>query len=257
MKAVVHLDLVKLGKVLEAEKRHPKLTSAINRAAAVGSIREDLRAASAALLLINEMIAQSDKAPGLLPTDMRDSTLIGALFTQAVILYARATATTGDRPKLLGEAKLTSDQRKIHQEAVALRNSTIAHFGRGEELSEGPIVREAVLYSLFKSPTGPKNRVGVYTSRAQHKVAFASRLASLIDIRLGEILDRQQRIFDYADEALISALKTDPALGSSLPDFKFDPSAFCPSPEAAARMREQLETGEMEDMDFAISQPTP
>ncbi|MGZ7870378.1 hypothetical protein ACXR8U_32635 (plasmid) [Methylobacterium radiotolerans] len=84
----------------------------------------------------------------------------GALFTEAVILYARATTTGGDRPKLLGEAKLTPNQRAVHEEVLRLRNAAVAHFGRGESLPDSPLVREAVVVSLFLSEKGPKSPSG-------------------------------------------------------------------------------------------------
>jgi hypothetical protein len=254
---IASLDLSKLAATLDRESRHPELVRAIDKAAAAGSTREDLRGALASLRLIQQILDRSAGQPGPHPTDHEETTLTGALFTQAVILYARATTTKGDRPKLLGEAKLTPAQRAVHDQAVRLRDSVIAHFGRGDALADGPLVREAVILSLFSSETGPKKQVSVYTTRAQHKVHFSAQLIPLIETRLAHLAARHQQLFDEADRALGEAVRSDPDLGRSLRDHEFDVDAFCASPDAAARMRAQLHKSSMEDMDYTVAVPRP
>lgn len=180
-----------------------------------------------------------------------DTTIAGALFTQAVILYARATFTTGKRPPLLGEAGLSEEERATHNEVKRLRNGAIGHFGRGEELKDGPLVREAVILSF----TRQQRQLGVYTVRAQHKAGLSARLAHLIEVRLREIADRQDGLFNKVDALLSAALKADPTLGPSLPQFEFDLHGFCGNPDAARRLHAQLERGEIEDMDYAVAVP--
>lgn len=257
MHVVARVDLSKLARTLEAEGRHPELVRAIGKAAAAGSTREDLRGALDALRSIERILDRSDGQPGAFAAGNEHTTVAGALFTQAVILYARATTTKGDRPKLLGEAKLTPAERAIHDEAVRLRDSAIAHFGRGEGLADGPLVREAVILSLFVLDGRPKKQVGVYTARAQHKVAFGARLAALIETRLTQLAARSQPLFDEVNQALDAAVRADPALGRSLRDHEFDTDAFCASPAAAARLRAQFDDGAMEDMDYTVAVPRP
>lgn len=253
MKAIAHLDLVRLAESLAKEGKHPKLVQAVERAAAAGSIRHDLQTASAALAHIEAVIKRSPIESRVLPADYADGMVIGALFTQAVVLYARATATQGKRPKLLGEAKLTASQRATHDEAMALRNSAVTHYGRGEILPEGPLVREAVVISLMQSSTGPKHRVGAYTSFAQHKAAFSARLAALLVIRLAEIDARSQPLFDQAYAALDAELRGDPMFAGRLRGFEFDVEAFCASPSAAAEMLAQLEAGEVQEATYVVA----
>lgn len=252
MQSLAHIDLTKLARTLAAQRRHADLVWAITKVAAVGSTREDLRGGATSLRLIQEIVDRSSSGAGPFPPGHEETTITGALFTEAVILYARATTTGGDRPKLLGEAKLTSDQRAVHEEAVGLRNAAVAHFGRGESLPDGPLVREAVVVSLFWSEEGSKTQIGVYTTRAQHKVAFAARLVALIEVRLEQLADRQQSLFEEADRALDEALRSDPALRQILRDHEFDVDAFCASPETAAALRSQLTTGLAEDLDYAV-----
>lgn len=248
---VANLDLIRLAAKPESAK-HPDLVQAIQRAASAGSTREDLRAAAVALDLIETIIDRREMDTGVMPTGQWDGTVVGSLFTEAIVLYARATTTGGDRPRLLGEAKLSPDQRAVHNEAIKMRDSAIAHFGRGDFLKEGPLLRQAVLVTLIRTPDGPKHRAGVYTTRAKHKAAFANRLAGLIETRLHDLEQKTQTLFDAANAALDAALKADPAFGSAVRDSEFDVDAFCSSSDAAELMRAQLAIGEMEDMDYAV-----
>jgi len=256
MRVVGRIDLTTLARDLRGSDRHPALVKAIDRAAAAGSVREDLRTA---LDSLRQIIAIQDRSPADREAgSLHDETVLtGALFTQAVILYARATETQGDRPKLLGEAKLDADQRAIHDEAMDLRNKVLAHFGRGEALLDGPLVKEAVVLSLYLDGDRRKKRVGTYTTRAAHKVAFSARLASLLEVRLGEIADRHQKLFDAVDAELEAAAAADPELGRSLPQYPFDTDRFCASPDAAAQLRAQFDDEVGQDLDYAVRVPKP
>ncbi|MFM2279978.1 MAG: hypothetical protein RLZZ444_2209 [Pseudomonadota bacterium] len=251
MKGARRVDLVRLAAHLEAQQRHPDLVKAVARAAAAGSIREDLRTALASLRLIEQRQHDNPRDDVRVLND--ETTITGALFTQAVILYARATFTTGNRPSLLGEAGLSPDERATHDEVKRLRNGAIGHFGRGEELQDGALVREAVILSF----TRQQRQLGVYTVRAQHRAGLSARLIHLIEVRLREIADRQDALFDKVDALLSAAVKGDSALGPSLPQFAFDADSFCGNPDAANRLRAQLERGEIEDMDYAVAVPKP
>lgn len=254
MHVVGRIDLTSLARSLRDTGRHPALVKAIDRAAAAGSVREDLRTA---LHSLQQIVALQDRDRAEREDgSLNDETVAtGALFIQAVILYARATETQGDRSKLLGEAKLSSADRATHDEAMVLRNKVIAHYGRGEELSDGPIVKEAVVLSLYRDGARRRKRVGVYTTRAAHKVAFAARLAALIETRLAEIADKYQKLFDESDAALETAAGADTELGRSLPDFGFDPDRFAISPKAAAHLRAQLDAEEGADLDYTVRVP--
>lgn len=256
MRVVGRIDLTNLARDLRVSGRHPVLVKAIDRAAAAGSVREDLRTA---LDSLRQIVAIQDRASeGRVDDSLHGETVVtGALFTQAVVLYARATETQGDRPKLLGEAKLDPDQRATHDEAMDMRNKVIAHFGRGETLLDGPLVKEAVVLSLYLDRDRRKARIGAYTTRAAHKVAFSARLAALLEIRLNEIADRYQRLFDAANAELDAAGKADPDLGRDLKRFAFDVDTFSASPEAADHLRAQLDDDIGHDLDYAVRVPKP
>lgn len=251
MRGAHRLDLVRLAEHLAAHQRHPDLVKAVARAAAAGSIREDLRTALASLQLIDRR--QQEHRHDDVRTLDDETTIAGALFTQAVILYARATFTSGNRPSLLGEGGLSKVERATHDEVKQLRNGAIGHFGRGDGLQDGALVREAVILSF----TQQQRQLGAYTVRAQHRAGLGARLIHLILVRLREIAERKDALFEKVDTLLTAAVKVDPALGPCLPQFEFDIERFCDSPAAAHRLRAQLEDGEVEDMDYTVLVPKP
>ena len=255
MQLVARIDLASLARHLKGSNRHPALVKAIERAAAAGTIREDLRSARASLYQIVRIQSLTDAELTNTLEWFNETTITGALFVQAIVLYARATATTGDRMPLLGENKLTEEHQATHVEAMDYRNKAIAHFGRGESFVDGPLVKEAVVLSLYNDNGRPKKQIGAYTTRAQHKVAFSARLADLTDVRLAEVDTRYQALFDAADEELETTVKRDPELGQALPGFEFDIDGFCASAEAAARLRAQLDAGSIAQLDYAVRVP--
>ncbi|MBN8814514.1 MAG: hypothetical protein J0J06_03585 [Sphingomonas sp.] len=253
---VARFDMVRLAADLRTDGRHPDLVKAVERAASAGSTRDDLRTALVSLDRILEMQAETGD-DGAVAVARGDGVVAGALFTQAVILYARATATGSDRPKLLGEAKLSAEERAVHDEAIALRSGCIAHFGRGEDLTDGPMFREAVLFNLLLVDGAPKKQVSVFSTRAHHKVAFAARLAPLIERRLKEIADRIDRLFEAVDVELERAGREDADLRESMGRYEFDVDAFAGSAEGAAALRLQLASGTAIDMDYVVRVPKP
>ncbi len=149
MKDAIRLNLVHGAAALAAAGRHAPLVRAIERAAALGSIREDLRTALASLRLIETMQASEERSEVRQLNDQ--TTIAGALFTQAIILYARATISSGKRPSLLNERGLSDEELATHNEVRLMRNGVIGHFGRGDDLEGGPVVREAVIVSFTPS----------------------------------------------------------------------------------------------------------
>ncbi len=196
--------------------------------------------------------AESDR-PEIVGGNDDDATIFGALFTNAIILYARATFTSGARPALLGEEGLSADDKATHDEVKTLRNSVFAHYGRGEETEDGPIVRDAVVRSFNRN----QYRYGVYTTRALHKVGLGARMEALIVARLAQIEAKLQKLLDDVETRLNDAASTDAALGRSLPQYEFDADKFCASRGAADHMRTRMSSGELEDTDYTTAVPKP
>ncbi len=247
-----HLDLISLAVELQKRGDHMALVSAIRRAADIGSIRDDLRQAASSLRIVRKIVDRAMDRPEILECEDDDATIAGALFTSAIILYARATFASGARISL-GDEILSQEDKATHDEVKMLRNSTIAHFGLGEGAKEGPIVREAVIRSF-----GLKQyRYAVYTTRAQHKIELGARMERLIAARLDQVAGKQQKLLDTVETQLNAVLKGDQQLGRMLPSFRFDADRFCASPTAANHMRTALATGDIRDVNFTTAVQTP
>ncbi|MFZ5747858.1 MAG: hypothetical protein ACOY45_09410 [Pseudomonadota bacterium] len=247
-----HLDLVALAVELKKRGDHKALVSAIQRAADIGSIRDDLRHATSSLRIVREMGDSAMARSEILEGEDDEATIAGALFISAIILYARATFASDARMSL-GDEVLSAEDKATHDEVKMLRNSAIAHFGLGEGAKEGPIVREAVIRSFNKK----QYRYGVYTTRAQHKVELGARMEQLVAARLDQVADKQQKLLDAVETRLNEALKADEALGRQLPSFRFDANRFCASPTAAKHMRTALATGDVGDANFTTAVRRP
>lgn len=92
MRLLATIDLTRLARALQADDARPALSKEVGLAAAVGSIRDDLLNAATGLKLIDQFAA-SDQAE-IDPAERTDvTTMVGALFDHAIILYARATTT--------------------------------------------------------------------------------------------------------------------------------------------------------------------
>jgi len=133
-------DLSAIAAWLRPTGRHMRLVGLIDKAAAAATIRQDLLEAGRCLAEIERQQAACDG--GKEDISEHDVTVAGALFSHAVVLYARATFSSSKQRKgILADDYLTSELRDAHLTIKTLRNSDIAHYGRGEHLADGPLVR--------------------------------------------------------------------------------------------------------------------
>lgn len=255
MRLIAAYDLCHVQRHVSQVGKHPKLAKAIRKAASAGTIDQDLKTARSSLEQIALIQDYSGGRIGSLPGGLDESLLTGALFDRAIVLYARATSTKGDRFPLLGEAKLNQASKATHDEAMAYRNRVIAHFGRGENLEDGVMANEAVIWRVFDDGGKQPREVVALSIRAQNKAAFAGRLAALVEVRIDEIAQRMQALFEEVDEQFLASLLNDPELKQFLPSFEFDEEQFCPSPETAEELRAYTSKGEFPDVTFATPSP--
>ena len=251
MRLLATIDLTRLARALQAEVAHPALSKAVGLAAAVGSIRDDLLNASAALKLIKDL-ATSEQAE-IDPAKRTDiTTIVSALFDHAIILYARATTTKGERLPLLGTPK-DPDDRALHDEIVRLRNSVVAHFGRGDFLSEGPLYKEAVVLNVFAIGSAQKHQVSVYTQRTSNRADFARRFSALIDRRLVDVMERFGPLQIAVRDRLEEAATADPDLVGRFATLEFDVDAFFVTKGFAVHYRRWVERGGLSGQEVDVT----
>ena len=253
MKLIASVDLSRLASLLEAEGSHPALVKIVRRAAATGSIRDDLIDAGASLKLIDRF-THGDSGP-VAAGDRTDTvTIVGALFDRAIILYARATTSKGDRTRLLAEPTDPVD-RALHDEVLKLRNEVVAHFGRGGFLDDGPLYKEAVVLHVFDSGGAQKDLVNVYIHRKANRAAFATRFADLIERRLALVVERYGALSLSVRDQLMAAVQDDPGLLPRFAAHQFDPGPFFETPGLAQAYRDGVERMAVVDTTDAAKVP--
>jgi hypothetical protein len=251
-------DLKALANWLRPQGRHKKLIGLIDRTAALGTISEDLRECGRCLDVITRLQEKGGLEIESSNPREDEATITGALFSQAIILYARATAQGGNsRMALLQDADVPAPLRAAHKRIQNLRSAAIAHYGTGEAILGAPLVREAVVFTFQHTETGVREQTNILSTRAQHKVDVALDLRELVTAQL----DRIERIKD--DElgalraGLEAAVRADPDLGHALPRFPFDPYAFCGTDDAAFSLAMGLQKGQIDPLAYVVAVPKP
>ena len=211
-------DLVAVGAELERQQRYPNLTKAIRLAVGVGSAHQDIGQAVDSL----ETLITLTRGPIKLLSEEHRGPVAGALFTAAVIYYARGTDTdpANGRVKWFGVQKLEAAHRGTHKEIMTLRNKQVAHFGDGIRLDNEDSVLEALVYRPLDRQYG----IGYVAARAQNKALFTRRFLALAkDVlalaersateRFGEVI---ALIEDAADPQLHALIASFPVTNTRL-----------------------------------------
>jgi hypothetical protein len=127
-------NLTRLATELRGLGKYPDLVARIEQHGHNASRLADLGHAMELVVLMEQPGNQRGPLPAERSGDDSFTNIQGALFAQAIILYARAT-TSGDKGRsqsLAVSSALTRQQRLIHRDLVALRNKAIAHFDAEE-----------------------------------------------------------------------------------------------------------------------------
>jgi hypothetical protein len=222
-------DLAAALPALIATGRYGALVEHVERAIWTGSAHEDLSAARDALRLLRRLTKEVGFDERF--EERERPTMAGALFSHAIILYARATHTRpvqGERNAWFGEGQLKGENRRVHKEVTGLRDKVVAHFGRGKHLAEGPIVKE----TLVLRPAERGVFLTFYSSRAQNRGALAASFLALTEEVLALAYNATQaRYAEIGAELKNAALAGDRELLALLNRFPFDPSAYSMHPD--------------------------
>lgn len=187
MEAKPVYDLSRLMRALEADGSHLELAAAIRRALDVSSAHRDLQEAELAVRLLRRLTSGQDDTP-LADADL--TTIVGALLTNAIVLYARATDTAPiDRRPWFGVSKLPEPLRPVHAEVMRLRNKEVAHFGRGQVVDGAPMLDETIVLRPFDTV----HPIGHLSSRAHNRAGLVRRAGRLIEAVLGLATDAVNR----------------------------------------------------------------
>jgi hypothetical protein len=228
------VDLAAALPALQAHGGYPSLAEAIRITLNTASAHEDLRGARDALLLLRRLTKEADIGAGF--SEGEHDIMVGTLFSQAIVLYARATDTPpikGEREPWFGSSKLPPASRPVHAQAMALRNKAIAHFGKAEALPQGALLREALVMRLIDGGA----HIAFLAARLQNRAHFAVDLLSLTETVQDLAFEAvQNRYADIGAEIFAAAKARDRVLIGILRSYLFDGTNFFPGQDWQAQM---------------------
>lgn len=210
-------DLTQAADELEKRGIHPEFVKAVKLALSVASAHQDLEQCREALALLGKMTNSEYNNQMLSNTEA--GTLAGALFDNAVILYARATDTDPiDRRKWFGSGKLDRSDRATHANVMRLRNKGIAHFGNAVTVDGATLIAEAIVFD----PANLECQIAYRANRVHNRSKFAKDLdqlaAKVASMAQTAAIDRMTAL----RAALLILSKLDKSLGGLVTAYPLD-----------------------------------
>lgn len=146
----VTVNLMKLAASIDARGGNKKVSSALRQAWRAQSCSADLEQAQGACDALHRVTGTSDNMDPVVLLHVQSG-----LLTTAILLYARATATSGkpnERGSVQLEAsKLTPEQQEDHATIIRLRNGAIGHVEQGAKIA-GDLWHRDFLYAKGRGP---------------------------------------------------------------------------------------------------------
>jgi hypothetical protein len=172
-------DLLKYA--MKVQKKHPGLLRDVKSFISITSQKQDLLDAKAVIDSATEYSKTVLPEKGSGRIDRQKGKLLRASFTEAILLYSRATDHNGTRGKFNTSA-LDSAMGDLHREIRKIRDKVLAHYVGKEPLQSGPwFIDEAI--ATIQLMDG-KMAIGV--SEGNHrqgwKGTILDQMTGLIDI---------------------------------------------------------------------------
>lgn len=229
-------DLNKLAAKLKKTGQFKILIDHIRQLQDISSVETDLRYARQDLDLCLS-IGAVETFDGEVSQNPNDARVIGALFSQSLIYYTRATKS---HSKHRGFAPVTKnwpvELLKLHRDIVKIRDDIIAHFGPGTDHASGFWSREAVVMCL--SETG-RFRISTPFVRANYKEWAVTNLSQLIDKAYADCLKIKWQRLEILTKQ-IETLQEDQNFMNQLKLYTFSPESFFVSAVSARAFYENL-----------------
>lgn len=202
----------------------------------ISSIETDLRYAQNDLDLCKNL-GQAEELKSETPQNSHDARIIGALFSQSLIYYTRATKSES---KHRGFAPITkgwpTDLQQLHIDITKIRDDIVAHFGPGTNHVSGFWSREAIVLCL--GDTG-KFWISTPFVRANYRKWAVVNLFRLIDRAYKDCLViKNQRLNVIAKQ--IELHQADDIFIAALRCCTFLPESFFVSKSSAKAFHEHL-----------------
>jgi len=215
-------DLAAVAEEL-ASRGNVKLRAILTQAWRAQSCLGDLRQANDCAGVLRDMLKRPNEqdTPALLTVER-------SLLANAIMLYARATSTNGDKGERgsiqLSEKKLTPEEWADHNAILDVRNQAMAHVYRSRKLSDHDWHR-AVFFAV-DAGGGQWKPASASNQTSFHAETFA-RLEKILPVALREVKAK----FHERMEAVTKMVNSD-VKASGLRKHVFDPVAVFGTEEA-------------------------
>lgn len=236
------VDLVATVEALPASAEYSRVRGMVEASLSVESASEDLLRCAAALKLITAHAQTQAAADQATP---EQGIVIGALVTEAVILYMRAVQTS-EADQMAGRKKvglferIPSELRCKHEQIKTLRNGSIAHFGVGSNHRVGPWNRETLI--LATDGVSDPWILG-QTIRMNGASEVVSDLNELVAAALRSIGELRAEKNGKLGAELLRLYESDKGFREVAMKNEFDGLAFFGDSDAAQAWRRAVETG--------------
>jgi len=233
------IDLVAASKkLIEKDPIYRPFRGLVEQAVSAESASADLDRCKQAVRALKAIIAQN--APTRIAS-ADEGVVVGALFSEAVITYTRATQTS--------EAKNDAGRTKVglyeaipksllpkHEQFMALRNGSIAHFGVGVNHLSGAWAKETL---VFASPGGDIPPFIILPNiRMNANAEVIQDLDDLLDGVYPKIREIAEARNQQVGIALLKLYQADRRFREVALDSQFDPLAFYNGDEQSAHLWE-------------------
>jgi hypothetical protein len=194
----IDLDSVSAG--LGSGNAYKALNSLVRRYRDAMSALNDLRECQEYL----DVLREHDPLPQPTGSQQYHHAVSGALLSQAIILYVRATKTKSKHRTFVPVAqKLPAALGRAHKLMIALRDNAIAHYGPGSAEKRPAWVREKAALRVFRERASMRllySRVAIQTdlpNDLQHLVDHARQILVIIaEERAADLLEEVKRLHD-------------------------------------------------------------
>jgi hypothetical protein len=220
---------------LEADPQYAKLGYAVRSALVAQSCVADIRQAVDCCAALRSVLG----SPRKIGTIER-LTIESSLLANAVMLYARATATAakdGERGAIKITPKMTTEQRADHDILVTIRNRALAHVYTAEPI-DGELWHQAVLFAVETEGTGWRPAAG--SRRVQNNLSTLERLERQLPVAHAMLTAKSRKRID----AITGMLNDDPLPLATFERFQFDPVERFGSAEAVQTILRGQAVGE-------------
>lgn len=220
------VDLMAIALQLEQSEPKDKLAGAVRNAGRAQSCVADITLARSTLEALAQLQSLGQWAPVIHRLAAEH-----AMLANAIILYARATATgakAGERGHTSIRERLTSEQQKAHDWIIDVRNTAVAHVRANEALAEELWHREII----FAKEQGDGSWLpAAMTRRVQVNPILVGKLRGLLEVAEGLLKQTYYKRIEF----VARLLERTPGAAERFPKNLIDPISIFGSEQEAKR----------------------